>query len=412
VNELERRSDGSIDLSSALERIRAAHERLRAHVRTTPIVPSSTFSEGADREVVLKLENLQRTGSFKVRGALNKLFSLPTEALDRGLVAASAGNHAQGVAFAAKLLGTRATIVMPEATALIKIRRTEDYGAEVVLHGESWDEAQTEALALAERRGLTPVHPFDDPEVIVGQGTLALEVLDELSELEAIVVPIGGGGLAAGVALAVKALRPEVRVVGVQAEGAAPTVRSLRQGAPVRVERPRTIAEGIRVGTVGQRTFPIVRELVDDCVTVTEEEITDALVQCLQKSKVVAEAAGAVPLAALAGGHVRGRGRVCAVLSGGNIDLNQLGRIIESGLANAGFYLPLRLRVPDVPGQLRAIVAVLAETRTNIVDVQHYRAGWQVPVGWVDVEILVETRSADQGPAIEALLRERGFRLV
>lgn len=398
-------------LASHLERIRRAAREIGAWLRRTPTVYSYTFSESSGAQVYLKLENLQRTGSFKLRGALWKILALTPEARARGLVAASAGNHAQGVALAARLQGAHATIVMPEATALNKIRRTEGYGAEVILHGASWDESAARAEELVRARGATLVHPFDDELVIEGQGTVGLEILEDLPEVETIVVPIGGGGLAAGLALAVKALRPAVRVIGVQAEGARAMADSFVHGARRPSANPRTIADGIRVGTPGQRTFELVHALVDEVVTVSDEEITDAVVQTLEKSKVVAETAGVAGMAALAARRfaLRPDEKVCAVVSGGNIDLNLLARLIESGLAAQGATHLVRVRIPDVPGQLYQVLGLLAETRCNILDVQHYRAGWQVPVGFVDVEVLLETRHAAHGREIEALLRSRGF---
>ena len=387
-------------------------EAIAPWVRTTPTVLSYTFSESAGCEVYLKLENLQRTGSFKLRGALAKLLSLSAEERARGLVAASAGNHAQGVALAAKLLGAPATIVMPVTTALIKVHRTEGYGAEVRLQGESWNESQALAEELSRERGLLVIHPFDDPTVIEGQGTVGLEILEEVEGVDTLVVPVGGGGLVAGIATAVKALRPEVRIVGVQAEGAAAMVASVRQGTPVIVEHPWTIAEGIRVGSVGELTFPLVHRLVDELVTVTEEEITDAVVATLEKSKVVAEAAAVVGLAALAAGKVATSGRVCAVVSGGNIDSNQLARLIESGLASAGRTALLQLRMADVPGELQGVIECIVGRKANILDVQHYRAGWKVPVGFVDVEVLVETRYPGDAALLAEDLRGRGYEVA
>jgi threonine dehydratase len=400
------------DLSNpklSLERIRSAAHVIGAHIRRTPTVYSYTFSESAGCEVFLKLENLQRTGSFKVRGALNKIESLSPEQRSRGLVAASAGNHAQGVALAAKLCGARATIVMPEATPLIKIQRTESYGADIVLHGATYDDAQRRARELADETGATLVHPFDDASVIFGQGTIGLEVLEEVQDLDTIVVPIGGGGLASGIALAVKALAPHVRIVGVQASGAASMVRSLAAGRKLALDRTETIADGIRVGEPGELTFAIVRRLVDECVTVEEREITDAVVQAMEKSKVVAETGGVAAIAALIAGKIQGAKRVCAIVSGGNIDLNLLARIIESGLSGSGRYHLVRLRLRDVPGQLSTVLDCFAESQSNVLDVQHYRAGWKVPLGFVDVEILVETRRAGDGAHIDASLREHGF---
>ncbi|MSR60949.1 MAG: threonine ammonia-lyase [Planctomycetes bacterium] len=404
----------TLDLAASLARIALAAREIRPYLRHTPTVYSYTFSESAGCAVHLKLENLQRTGSFKLRGALWRILALSPAERARGLVAASAGNHAQGVALAARLLGCTATIVMPEATALNKIRRTEGYGAEVLLHGANWDASQAKAEELQRARGATLIHPFDDELVIEGQGTVGLELLADLPEVETVVVPIGGGGLAAGVALALKATRPAVRLIGVQAEGAAAMAESFARKERVVHARPTTLAEGIRVGAPGKRTFELVRALLDEVVTVSDEEITDAVVATLEKSKVVAETAGVVGMAALAAKKfaVRPDEVVCAIVSGGNIDLNQLARLIESGLAAQGATHLVAVRVPDVPGQLYAVLGILAETRCNILDVQHYRAGWQVPVGFVDVEVLIETRHPGQGAEVEAVLAGRGFRVV
>jgi len=398
-----------IALPAALERIRAAAERIRPHVRRTPTVYSYTFSESSGAEVWLKLENLQRTGSFKLRGALNKILLLEPAERARGLVAASAGNHAQGVALAAKICGASATIVMPAGTPLNKVQRTEGYGATVVMQGENYDQSQAAARELALQRGATLVHPFDDPHVIEGQGTIALEILDEVPGLDTLVVPIGGGGLIGGIALALKALAPGVRLVGVQASGAAPMVRSFRARARETVESPRTFADGIRVGTPGAHTLPLVLRLVDECVTVEEPEIAEAVFQTLEMSKIVAEPAGVVAIAALVAGKVPAAKNVVALVSGGNVDLNLVARIIENGLAQAGRYHLVRLRLPDAPGQLSSVLALLSEAQCNVLDVQHYRAGWKVPLGAVDVEILIETRRADQGSEVERSLARHGF---
>lgn len=395
----------------ALSRIRAAAERLRPHIRHTPTVYSHTFSEGSGSEVYLKLENLQRTGSFKLRGALNKVQLLSPAERARGLVAASAGNHAQGVALAAKLSACPATIVMPLNTPINKIQRTESYGAKVVLRGERYDKSQEHALELVRSEGLTLVHPFDDPDVIDGQGTIGLEVLQDLPQVDTLVVAIGGGGLISGIAQAVKALRPQVRIIGVQASGAAPTVHAFRERKPVRIEQPTTIADGIRVGTTGVHTLPLILDLVDDCVTVEDNEISDAVMQTMEKSKLVGEAAGVAGIAALLAGKVPRAGTVCAILCGGNIDLNLLARIIENGLSHAGRYHLLRMRLSDSPGQLSRVLGLIGEAQCNVLDVQHQRAGWKVPIGFVDVEILIETRRADHGFEVEARLAEEGISL-
>lgn len=403
----------SIDdsLETALAHIRAAAERLSPYIRRTPTVYSHTFSETSGQEVFLKLENLQRTGSFKVRGALNKVLALPKDRLAKGLVAASAGNHAQGVALAAKLAGARATIVMPMSTPIIKVQRTESYGAEVVLHGENYDASQKHATQICAERGAVLVHPFDDPWIVCGQGTVGLEMIDDLADIDAVVVPIGGGGLISGIALAIKALAPKTRVIGVQAAGASPMVQSFLRGEKVRVANPTTIADGIRVGYVGDLTYEIVRKYVDECVTVTESQIVDAVLQTLEKSKVVSETAGATAVAAVLAGKVTHAKRVLALVCGGNIDLNLIARIIESGLEQSGRTHNVRLRVVDMPGQLATILEVLVANQCNVVDIQHYRAGFKVPLGMVDIDILVETRKSGAGELVDAALRAKGYDL-
>ena len=397
------------DLRAWHERVRAARERLRPHVRRTPTVYSYTYSESSRRDVHLKLENLQRTGSFKIRGALNRLLQIDPATRSSGLIAASAGNHAQGLALAARLCDARVTIVMPESTALIKVRRAEGYGAEVILHGSTWDQAHAHACALAQHGQALYVHPFDDPEIIAGQGTVGLELLEQLPDVRQVVVPAGGGGLLAGIAVALKARRPDVRVVGVQATGADAVVRGFRSGQWVAVDHPATVADGICVGAPGRLTFELIRRYVDDCVSVEEAEIVDAVVQSLQRARVVAEAAGVVGLAALSAGRIPRGDAVCVVLSGGNIDLNLLGRMIESGLSMAGLYHAVRVRLPDLPGHLGRVLEVVARSRANIVQIEHRRAGWQVPIGFVDVDILLETRREGQGTLIEDALSAEGF---
>lgn len=401
-----------IDLAPHLEGIRAAEERLRPYVRETPTVYSYTISDVVGGDVHLKLENLQRTGSFKVRGALNKILALTDDERARGLVAASAGNHAQGVALASQLAGCDAKIVMPVRTAITKVERTSGYGAEVVLFGDSYDQAAEHALELAEREGRTSVHAFDDWDVIHGQGTVGLELLRQVDDIDSVVLPIGGGGLIAGVAIAIKALRPDVHILGVQAEGASPMVQSIQMGEQFVVDDPRTLAEGIRVGRVAERTYEVVRALVDRTLTVTEDEIAGAVVELMEKNKVVAEAAAVTPVAAMLSGKLRTDTTVACVISGGNIDLTMLGRLIESGLSQRGTLFRLRLRVDDEPGTLRRVLEAVESQSGNVVDVRHDRAGWKVPVGAVDLDVLMELRSERSGPAVEERLRSMGFRVL
>jgi len=394
---------------TALPEIRRAAERIAPYIRRTPTIYSHSLSEPTGLDVWLKLENLQRTGSFKIRGALNKILGLPRDQLERGLVAASAGNHAQGVALAAKLAGARATIVMPITTPIVKVQRTEGYGAEVLLHGENYDAAQLRATALAEERGATLIHPFDDEAILIGQGTAGLELMEDAEALDAVFVPIGGGGLAAGMALVIKARSPSTRVIGVQAAGAAPTVEAFLSGIPAHISSPKTIADGIRVGNTGTITLDIIRRCVDECITVEEDEIVDAVVQTMEKSKIVAEAAGVVGVAAILARKVTGVRRVATVISGGNIDLNLIARILENGLDRAGRTHHVRVRVADTPGQLARLVGIAATNQCNVLDVQHLRAGWQVPLGFVDIDLVVETRRSDAGALLDASLRAAGF---
>ncbi len=396
---------------TALPEIRRAAERLAPYVRRTPTVYSYTLSEQTGLDVLLKLENLQRTGSFKLRGALNKVLGLSSEVLGRGLVAASAGNHAQGVALAARLVGAQATIVMPIATPIMKVQRTEGYGAEVVLSGENYDAAQRVATELSRERGATLIHPFDDVDILLGQGTVGLELIEDGESLDAVVVPIGGGGLIAGMALAIKACSPKTRIIGVQASGASPTVQAFLTGHPVRIASPFTIADGIRVGVTGNITFDIIRRVVDECITVEEDELVDAVVQTMEKSKVVAEAAGVAGVAAILARKVSGAQRIATVISGGNIDLNLFARILENGLDRAGRTHHVRVRVADTPGQLARLLGIVADNDCNIIDVQHLRAGWQVPLGFVDIDLVVETRRSDAGLKLEAALRAAGFKI-
>ena len=394
-----------------IDDIEAARSALRGIIVETPLLSSDRLSGDVGGNIFIKAENTQRAGSFKLRGAYTKMRTLSAEQRQRGVIAHSAGNHAQGVALAAQLLGVRATVVMPEYAPLSKVAATKRYGAEVVLHGQSFDDAGTHAAGLQAERGLTYVHAFDDPLVVTGQGTLGLEILDALPDVDTLIVPIGGGGMISGVATAVKARRPSVRIIGVQAEGC-PSIRlSLAAGKPVVVPIARTIADGIAVKKPGEVTLPLIRELVDEVVTVDEDEIARGIVYVLQNVRLVAEGAGAVGIAALLTGKVRVRReeRVCVVLSGGNIDANFLARVIEQVLVKQGRYIVLHTSVPDRPGNLSRMLDHVAAEGANVIDINHRRAAWQVPVDRTGIEMILEVRDEAHGQTIMQRLSGAGY---
>jgi threonine dehydratase len=377
-----------------LRQIQDARARIAEHVVQTPCAPSEVFGDLFGGNAWFKFENLQRTGSFKDRGSLNRILRIPPADLGRGVVAASAGNHAQGVAFHAGRLGIRATIVMPERTPLVKVSSTERFGSKVVLHGANYDEAMAEAVRLQAGTGATLIHPFDDEEVIAGQGTIGLELIEQVPTMDVLVIPVGGGGLIGGVAAAVKSLRPEVRVVGVEAERLPAALRSHQAGRRVTIPAGETIADGIAVRQIGELTFPLIEKWVDDLVTVREEEIASAVLLLLEREKTVAEPAAAVPLAAVLGGRVpQASGRnVVMLLSGGNIDVNLLSRIIERGLINDGRLALLEVRVQDRPGALAALTARVAEKGANVLRLDHRRGTQGLWLTEAEVELTLETR--------------------
>ncbi|MFG1708027.1 threonine ammonia-lyase [Nonomuraea sp. M3C6] len=390
----------------------AARELLADVVVRTPMLDSRVLSDVTGGPVHLKCENLQRSGSFKVCGAYVRIARLAEEERERGVVAASAGNQAQGVALSARLVGAKATVYMPEGAALPKVEATLGYGAEVIFAGRTVDQALAAAREHAEQTGAMIIHPFDHPDVIAGQGTIGLEILEQLPATATIVVPIGGGGLAAGLALAAKTLRPGVRIVGVQAERAAAYPASLAAGRPVMVEPSTTMADGIAVGRPGEQPFELIHYLLDRVVTVTEEEISRALVLCLERAKQVVEPAGAVGVAALAAHPQAFEPPVVVVLSGGNIDPMLLARVLRHGLAAAERYLALRVRLPDRPGALAGLLADLAALRVNVLDIVHERFGSRLHVDEVEVQLQLESRGPEHcDEALEAL-RGDGYELV
>lgn len=392
-----------------LAEVVAARELLAGVVRATPLEPSRPLTGKLAGPAWLKCENLQRAGSYKVRGAYVRIARLSLEERARGVVAASAGNHAQGVALAARLLGAAATVFMPVGAPLPKVAATKGYGARIELFGSTVDESLVAAKEFAESTGAVFIHPFDHPDVIAGQGTVALEILEQCPEVKTIITGVGGGGLVSGIAVATKALRPDVRVIGVQAAGAAAYPPSLRAGHPVRLPSFATIADGIAVGCPGEVTFAHVSKLVDEVVTVTDEDISRALLLLLERGKLVVEPAGAAGVAALLAGAVTVEPPVVALLTGGNIDPLLLLRVIEHGLAAAGRYLSFTVRCKDRPGQLAALLALIAERGANVVDVEHQRHDPRLRLGEVEVELSVETRGAEHSDRLLHALRAAGY---
>ncbi|HET9692559.1 MAG TPA: threonine ammonia-lyase [Acidimicrobiales bacterium] len=390
-----------------LDHITAARRRVASVLRRTPVDRSDSLTALAGRPVVLKPEHLQRTGSFKIRGAYNCICQLPAGA---DVVAASAGNHAQGVALAASLTGRRSTIFMPLGAALPKVEATRAYGAAVRLGGESVDEAIVAAQAFAAETGAVWVPPFDDPEIVAGQGTLGLELVEEVADAEVVVVPAGGGGLLAGVATALHHLAPSVRVIGVEAAGAASMTAALTAGHPVPLASMATMADGIAVRSVSALTLEHVQAYVDEVVTVDEEEISRAMLLLVERAKAVVEPSGAASLAAVLAGRVPGRGTVVPVLSGGNIDPLLLTKLIDHGLTAAGRYLVLRIVVGDQPGALAALTAELAAMRLNVLDVEHHRSGRDLGFTQVEVAVTVETRDHAHHGEVLRQLAGAGYR--
>jgi len=395
----------------SLQDIRSARERVAPVVRPTPSAGRDAVSRFVGRQICLKPEYLQRTGSFKIRGAYNHIVQLDPSRTSGGVVAASAGNHAQGVALAASLSGLRATIFMPLNAALPKIEATEGYGADVRLEGDAVEDSIAAAIAFAEEQGAAYVPPFDDPEIIAGQGTVGLEIAEEAPDAEVVLVPIGGGGLIAGVATALAHTRHGMRVVGVQAEGAASMRASLDAGRCVRLDGVTTMADGIAVRSPSDLTLAHARAYVDEVVTVTEEEISHAVLLLLERAKAVVEPAGAVGLAALLAGKVSGTGEAVAILSGGNVDPLLLTRLIDHGLSAAGRYLVLRVILADRPGALASISDTIAAMGLNVLSVEHHRAGLRLGVEEVEVVFTLETRDPEHRGEVVTALRDAGFRV-
>ncbi|MBT1177725.1 threonine ammonia-lyase [Bifidobacterium callimiconis] len=400
------------------EELKLAAKRLKGTARHTRIIESPALSDLTGHKILLKPENLQVTGSFKIRGAYNKIASLSDEELARGIVTASAGNHAQGVAYAARERGAKATICMPQITPPLKVDATKAYGADVVLHGDVFDEAAAYAQKLSDEQGMIFVPPFDDYEVVCGQGTIGLEILEDVPDVTDVVVPLGGGGLGAGVALAIKTFRPEVRVIGAIPEGSPAFLNSFRAGHVVEAEQVVTSAEGVAVKHPGDLTFALLNEFLDDLVTVTERDINEMILLMLEKHKLVVEAAGAVSLAALEHLNLRSRKFASApgphvvvpIMSGGNIDTVTIGAVIQKGMIARGRIMNFEVELPDTPGQLVKVATLLAEQRANVIQLDHdqFKASGHY-TNAVSLGVTVETNGPDHIDRILAALRAAGF---
>jgi len=394
-----------------VEDIHKARQNLKDFVRVTPLDHSRTFTAMVGKDVYLKCENIQRTGSFKIRGATNKILSLTDEQKRKGVIAASAGNHAQGVALGATMAGIVSTIFMPEGAPISKVMATRGYGAEVMLAGLSYDDAYAKALEVQAERGATFVHAFDDPDVVAGQGTIGLELLEQITDIGTVVVPIGGGGLISGIAIALKEANPGIKIVGVQASGCPSSYISRRQHKICHLDQAGTIADGIAVKTPGSFTFPLIETYVDDIITVEDEEIANAVLMLLERAKLVVEGSGAVSLAALLHNKVNIRGnKVVSILSGGNIDANVISTIISRGLVKAGRYVRINTSLPDKPGHLRQLLNLVADLKANVFAVHHERLDVHAPVGETEVYITLETRGHEHIEDIIKAMTKQGYK--
>lgn len=397
-----------------LDMIEEARKRLKGVAQETAIMQSTSLSQRCGCEVYLKMENFQRTGSFKLRGAYNKVASLTDEERALGIVASSAGNHAQGVALAAKEYGCKATICMPSNAPLSKVEATLSYGAEVVLSGDFYADAYNEACCLQKKEGYTFCHPFDDPVVIAGQGTIGLEILDEVPDADVIIVPVGGGGLIAGVAAAAKAVKPDIRIIGVQTANMPSMQKSMEEGHLVTVPANKSLADGIAVGTPGTLTFEMVQQYVDEVVTVTESEIAETILFLLERVKTAVEGAGACPVAAMINDKIDGLAgkKVVALVSGGNIDVNMIDRIINNGLVKSWRRIYLDVIVQDRPHVLSTLTGLISDTNANILSIWHDRSQRDIEVGYVHVSFEIETMGEKHVKNLQQILVDHGFPAV
>lgn len=395
------------------EQIMRAQKKLEGVITKQNIFYSNTISNLSSNNIYIKPENLQKTGSFKIRGAYNKIANLDEEEKIKGVIASSAGNHAQGVALGATSYGVKSTIVMPIGAPISKVVSTKNYGAEVVLFGDSYDEAYEKALEIQKDTGAVFIHPFDDLAVIAGQGTIGLEIIEELPEVDAIFVPVGGGGLISGVALAVKSINPKVKIIGVEPYLAASMSLSIEKGKISTLDRVNTIADGIAVKTPGKNTFEIIRKYVDDIVTVSDGEISQAILALLEKEKLVAEGAGAASLAAVLTNKLRlNNKKIVTLISGGNIDLNIISNIIEKGLLESGRKYEVKVMIPDRPGQLQVLLGIITEIKANISSIFQTRVKPYVDIGYQEVSMVLDTKDHEHIKIINKKLLKKGYNII
>ncbi|AGB42362.1 threonine dehydratase, medium form [Halobacteroides halobius DSM 5150] len=396
-----------------LAKIKEAAQDLEGVIHKTDLTYSKTFSKLSNNQIYLKTENLQKTGSFKIRGAYNKITNLTKEEQEKGVIASSAGNHAQGVALGARKEGIQATIVMPENAPIAKVTATENYGAEVILHGNVFDDAYDKAMELKVERGMTFLHPFNDPDVIAGQGTIGLEIISELKDVDIILAPVGGGGLISGIAIAAKTLKPSLQVIGVESDHAASMKYSLEQGEIKSLEKANTIADGIAVKKPGNLTYQVCQEYVDRFVTVSDEEISNAILMLLERAKLTVEGAGATTLAAVLNNKLGVKDKkIATVLSGGNIDMNMISRIIERGLTRAGRKVRFKTVLKDQPGNLQQLLNQIAKLKANVISVTHNHHQVGIPIDRAEVELELETRNQKHAQKIYQSLEDKGYQLL
>jgi threonine dehydratase len=394
-----------------LQDIKEAQRNIKDYIHKTPLVYSNSISSMTGLDVYLKLENLQKTGSFKIRGATNKISRLSVEEKRRGVVTASAGNHAQGVALAAGRFGIKAAVVMPEKSSISKQLATKGYGAEVILHGSSFDEALQYARTIERERGCIFIHTYDDEDLIAGQGTIGLEIFDELPDVNSVIVPIGGGSLISGISIALKGQKRDIQIIGVEASAAAAMYTSRQKGKNTAIDSLPTIADGIAIKRIGDLTFPIIQELVDEIVTVEDEEIAAAILLLMERKKTVVEGAGAAPISAIMNGKTVIKGKkTVLVLSGGNIDMNILERVIEKGLVKAGRVLRVEVEMDDAPDAIARLTSLIAEKKANILHIIHDRLSRKLPVMKTLVELSLETKGFEHNDDIIGELIKRGYK--